>query len=472
MIGFSCNSSFNKYSIIKKMQLSILFFIANFLYIASASLIGPNKPSEDSFYTPPKGYENSKPGDILQFRKAPAKLASSFFPIDVKNVWQVLVRSEDSFGNPNAIVTTIMEPYSADPMKVVSYQTYEDSANIDCSPSYGFLFGANPGTVATQTDMPFIVMALKNGYYVVSPDYEGPKSTFTAGRQSGQAVLNSIRATLNSTDITGIDKNAKVAMWGYSGGSLASSFAAALQPVYAPDLSEHLIGVALGGFVTNITATAEITDGTPFAGLIPNALMGLANEYPDFEKNLFAQVSNPIARLALKNGREYCMIPAMVHYLGRQFFGGLLPVFPKGFGILNNDVINKVIYGNSMVTLANEMMPQIPTFIYHGSLDRIVPIVGAKSVYQQWCNNNIASLEFAEDTTGGHISETIVGAPAAWTWLEQRFEGKQPVKGCSHDTRASNFLYPGIKPTTLQFFQSLYETFLGSPLGPFDDSKF
>ncbi|KAG7662325.1 uncharacterized protein J8A68_004096, partial [[Candida] subhashii] len=80
-------------------------------------------------------------------------------------------------------------------------------------------------------------------------------------------------------------------------------------------------------------------------------------------------------------------------------------------------------------------------------------------------------LEFAEDTTGGHISETIVGAPAAWTWLEQRFEGKKPVKGCSYKTRASNFLYPGIKPTTLKFFQSLFETFLGSPLGPFDDSK-
>ena len=31
---------------------------------------------------------------------------------------------------------------------------------------------------------------LDQGYYVVSPDYEGPKLTFTIGKQSGQAVLN------------------------------------------------------------------------------------------------------------------------------------------------------------------------------------------------------------------------------------------------------------------------------------------
>lgn len=54
-------------------------------------------------------------------------------------------------------------------------------------------------------------------------------------------------------------------MWGYSGGSLASGWAAGLQPNYAPELGGNLLGAALGGFVTNITATAEATDGTVFA---------------------------------------------------------------------------------------------------------------------------------------------------------------------------------------------------------------
>ena len=49
-------------------------------------------------------------------------------------------------------------------------------------------------------------------------------------------MLNSIRAALKSGKITNIKDDAKVVMWGYSGGSLASGWAAALQPSYAPEL--------------------------------------------------------------------------------------------------------------------------------------------------------------------------------------------------------------------------------------------
>ena len=37
--------------------------------------------------------------------------------------------------------------------------------------------------------MTLIVPPLRSGYYVVTPDYEGPKATFAVGRQSGQATL-------------------------------------------------------------------------------------------------------------------------------------------------------------------------------------------------------------------------------------------------------------------------------------------
>ena len=73
---------------------------------------------------------------------------------------------------------------------------------------------------------------------------------------------------------------------GYSGGSLASGWAAALQPDYAPELSRNLLGVALGGFITNVTATVEATDDTIFAGIAANVLGGIANEYPEFKSIL------------------------------------------------------------------------------------------------------------------------------------------------------------------------------------------
>ncbi|KAG7660936.1 uncharacterized protein J8A68_005611 [[Candida] subhashii] len=446
---------------------SILYFAANFVSLSLGAIVSLKPPSKDPFYTATDGFKDAKPGDILRIRKAPSKLSSSFFPLDVKNTWQLLVRSEDSFGNPNVFVTTIIEPYNSDPAKVLSYQTFEDSSNLDCAPSYGVLSGAALGTMATQLEMTLMVLALQKGYYVVTPDYEGPKATFTVGKQSGQAVLNSVRATLNSGETTGISNDAKVAMWGYSGGSLASSWAASLQPKYAPELSKNLIGAALGGFVTNITATAEATDGGIFAALIPNAMNGLANEYPEFRDKIFDEV-HAFDKMTLEDGSELCLVPALFMFAYKEFLTGESPAFPKGFKLLEDEVISNTIDENSLINHSKDIMPEIPIFIYHGSFDMIVPINGAKDVYKIWCENDIGSLEFSEDLTSGHLTETIVGAPAAWTWIENRFDGKEAVKGCSHSVRLSNFLYPNMSTVTRDYFRGLYDAFSASPIGPLD----
>lgn len=212
-----------------------------------AAVIAPVKPSQDNFYTPPDGYENLKVGTILKFRNTPFPLSGIINTVNVQNSWQLLVRSEDTFGNPNAIVTTVIQPFNATSDKVVSYQTWEDAANLDCSPSYGIQYGADLTTLISLFEMYFMSALLDQGYYVVTPDYEGPKSTFTVGLQSGKATLNSIRAALGSGNLTGIDSNAEVMMWGYSGGTIASGWAAAIQSEYAPELTDNLIGAALGG---------------------------------------------------------------------------------------------------------------------------------------------------------------------------------------------------------------------------------
>ena len=166
-----------------------LILFLSLLQTIFASLFSLKPPSQDDFYKAPAGFKAAKPGDILKTRKSPNKPSSLYAPVEVQNSWQLLVRSEDSFGNPNAFVTTIIQPKNADPSKVVSYQNWEDASNINCSPSYGLQLGAPLSTILTQLDMTFIVPPLKSGYYVVLPDYEGPKSTFGVGRQSGKATL-------------------------------------------------------------------------------------------------------------------------------------------------------------------------------------------------------------------------------------------------------------------------------------------
>lgn len=197
----------------------------------------PTKPSEDPFYIAPEGFESKSPGDVLKHREMNNLFGIVVIPEKIKSVHQFLVRSEDSFGEPIAAVTTIFEPYNADPTKLLSYQAAEDAANIDCSPSYAMQLGADADTILTAQIEKLLAQAgLNEGWYVVIPDHQGPKSTFVVGESAGHIVLDSIRATLRSGNITGIHEDAKVTLWGYSGGSFASGWAAQMHPTYASEL--------------------------------------------------------------------------------------------------------------------------------------------------------------------------------------------------------------------------------------------
>ncbi|KAI5965107.1 hypothetical protein KGF57_000900 [Candida theae] len=443
------------------------YWIVLFLLLDSifAATVQPVKPTKDKFYTPPDGYEDSEVGTILKFRKTPLPLTGIINTVNVKNSWQFLVRSEDTFGNPNAFVTTVMEPFDAKPDKVVSYQTWEDSADLDCSPSYAIQQGSGWTTLITQFEMYFMGALLDQGYYVVTPDYEGPKSTFTVGLQSGRATLNSIRATLNSGNLTGIDPGAEVIMWGYSGGTIASGWAAAIQNEYAPELSDNLIGAALGGFVTNITATAEAVDGGIFAGLVSNALGGLGHEYPDLAEFMDKKVS-PQQEPNLAKSDTHCLIDSILDNLGTEYFTGESKWFPDGWKVFEMEPVDTIVKDNGLVYQPRNYTPQIPIFIYQGTQDNIVPIKSAKRTFQQWCEWGLESGEFAEDEATGHITEVFVGGPAALTWINNRFDGVPPVQGCNHTSRASNFDYPGLSQSYVDYFTAALNIVLGMELGP------
>lgn len=450
------------------MNFKNLAFFCFILVLAEYVVGGPLitlSPNKDDFYTPPEGYESHNNGDILRIRQTPQKLSSIFLPINIQNSWQALVRSTDSFGNPNAIVTTIMEPYNADPSKVVSYQSFEDSAALDCAPSYAYLFGSSGATISTQSEMYLIQIALDRGWYVVSPDYEGPKAAFTVGKQSGQATLDSIRATLNTTDITGIQEDAKVAMWGYSGGTVATGWAAALQPTYAKELKSNLIGAAVGGFVTNITATAEGVDGTFFVGLTVNAITGLSNEYADLKK-LLSEKLIPIKKPLYEKAGKLCLTSSIFNYAFQKIFSGPFRYVQDGWDILSLPTVKKVLDENTLALNKGDPMPEIPMFVFHGEKDKLVPFKDTQRVYDNWCEDGIKSFEFAVDESTGHITEVLEGTPAAIAWITKMFNGEEAVNGCSRTKRKTNLEYPGSDRSIFDFLSAAATSILGFELGP------
>lgn len=96
-------------------------------------------PSQDSWYRQPSDIGRYSPGDVIRSRHVAPQLESFLsFPanVSVKSVTQYLFRTTDNLRTPVASVATLIEPFRADSSKLLGYQTFYDSASVDCSPSY------------------------------------------------------------------------------------------------------------------------------------------------------------------------------------------------------------------------------------------------------------------------------------------------------------------------------------------------
>lgn len=432
----------------------------------ASSSSAPTKPLDDPFYTPPDGFELAKEGEVLKIRPTPHQLRSIFLPINVKKSWQILVRSSDTHGNATAILSTIIEPYNSDPTKLVSYQIAEDASFTNCAPSYSIQYGALMDTLIAQVEMFFMQMALNEGWWIVVPDYEGVKLSFTAGRVAAHSVLDSIRGTLSTANATGLHDDPQIVMWGYSGGSLATGWAASLQPTYAPDLNGRISGAALGGFVTNITETILSVDNTLYAGLIANGINGLGNEYPEMKAQITPHI-NPTYLPQYNKDGVLCMLISIIDSVYATIFHGATKPylwFPDGYNVFDLPVVKKTL---SDVTLGldREEMPKIPLFVYHGLDDSIVPSINTFRIYDIWKTNGIKSMEVAISNSTRHITEFFLGSPAAFTFLKKAFNG-DVINGTLLTYRYTNLDYPGVDPDIISFLYGSIKTVLGIKLGP------
>ncbi|MFI5783252.1 hypothetical protein [Nocardia sp. NPDC051570] len=97
----------------------------------------PQIPQDDPFYLPPPDFADTAPGTILRSRDVPLAVLTAL-PIKTQS-WQLLYRTTDLFGKPDATVTTVLLPFGAQPdpkRPLLSHQAFYDSANPACGPSY------------------------------------------------------------------------------------------------------------------------------------------------------------------------------------------------------------------------------------------------------------------------------------------------------------------------------------------------
>ena len=379
-------------------------------------------PSQDPFYLRPQGFEKAKPGTILRHRLSPAPLAKyNGQPSNVKATYQLLYRSTNSIGNPEVAVTTIVVPEDADPTKLLSFQSAYDSADNDCSPSYQFLQGAAANTTGSVDELGFIAHLLSRGWIVNIPDYEGLLAAYSAGVGAGFATLDSVRAALRSSQFTGIDSQARLAMWGYSGGSFASNWASELQPSYAPEL--RFVGTAAGGLTPNLTSVFLTINDSPAAGLAIAGILGLAKAYFNLSEYLDTHLVKSTAS-AFRMGNHECFMQD-----GRQYANqNLSDYFVDGEQFLTRPVPSSVV--NIAGILGRHGPPAMPLYLYKAVHDEISPIADTDKLVQEYCAQGV-DVQYIRIHKGDHEEVAVSGLSGAMTFLEHVMSGGEVKKGCN-----------------------------------------
>ena len=385
--------------------------------LAAAIAVGPASagaqiplPDDDPFYVQPDPMPDVPPGTVLASR--PVTIKGLGIPLPFIKAWHLLYASTDTAGDPAAAVGTVIVPAfkaQTSPRPLLSYQTAEDSLNMKCAPSYRMRLGI-------EKEEPLIYSALLKGWVVMVPDYEGLESLFGAGVQAGQATLDGIRAAQSFAPAGLSGAGTPVGLMGYSGGGLATTWAAELEPTYAPAL--NVKGVAAGGVPGNIENIARNVNGGPFSSLYLAAALGIARAYPELidldtllnekGKTAAAQISNLCIEqytipFAFKNINDYTTVGDPL----------LLPQ------------VQQVLALNSL----GQRTPIGPMYVYHSILDQLIPIADVDALVADYCDEGV-TVKYRRDLLSEHIALAATGGPAALQYLTERFAGKPAPSTC------------------------------------------
>jgi Secretory lipase len=375
-------------------------------------------PRAVSFAAQPASLAGDKPGQILKSRPVTIKAVGFSVPYQA---WQIQYVSENTAGQLQADVATVVKPASPSPTpRLLSYQPAIDSDSPTCQPSYvltqspvklGFesLGGLESfAAVATGTSL---------GYTVVIPNFEGPDNEWTAGVEEGYGTLDGIRAAENFAPLDLDGAATPVGLMGYSGGSQASEFAAEEAPTYAPELD--IVGAAIGGLPVNIGHIAAKADGGLFAGVYFAAAVGIARAYPQIDID---SLLTPAGKQMVKAISAMCIEQFVPTYLFQRIEsytkGGLNP--------LDDPTIQQVIADDTMGVVG---VPRIPMQIYMATFDELVVTPDVTTLVGRYCAAG-ETIQYIQFPLADHITAEAEGLPGAIAYMQARFAGDPPPSTC------------------------------------------
>jgi len=402
------------------LLLAVASAVALAAAVADAQAANIPAPDMDPFYAQPANIAGLANGTVIASRSITAM--AGLIPMPAK-AWQVKFKSQDNTGAAAAYMTTVMVstvPWTGEgPRPVLSYQTAEDGVGTKCSPSYAIRdpLQATLDGSGGPSETTLMQLALQRGWTVVVPDYEGPRSMFLGSDGEARGVLDSLRAARAFAPAR-INNAAPLALWGYSGGALATADAAQMQPSYAPKLK--LSGIALGGVVADIKATMNAFSGSAGGGALVMGFVGVDRSYPQYH---LQQYINAKGRAAIANSQTDCLADAAAKY-----------PFAKIADYTNNPaLIDSPAFAPlfaAISPLSRPGTPAAPVYDYHAVDDEFAPIGPDRELMARYCAAGVA-VDHVEFPVGEHLTEAVTGAPGALAYLADRFAGLPAPDNCT-----------------------------------------
>ena len=394
------------------------------------------QPKDDPFYsyTGSTPLASIAPGTVLQTRSFPYHIF--VFPTLLETT-QLLYRSTSQTGKPTVNVTSVIRPLiQLDEKKVISYQSAYDSLNRNDEPSCAISGGLRLGGVIPNVEAAVFGPFIADGYTINIPDTEGQRADFAAGPEYGMNTLDSIRAAFNSSTVD-LPPDAKVAMLGYSGGAIATEWAAELAPTYAPDVNARMIGAAMGGVLVDPAHNLHYVEGTGFwSGIIAMALVGIARAFEvDFTPYLSAHGARVFHEMQTAS-----IVDVLGQYPGLKWEDLFSPEYPTPESLpLYVECANKLIMGTGGT-------PTAPLFIGQGANGELegtpgdkegigagdgVMIAGdVRTLARDYCAKG-TTVHYEQYDALSHIWSVPIWLPNAIAWIKQRFAGLPAPQNCS-----------------------------------------
>lgn len=392
-------------------------------------------PHDDlGFYEVPADVDlaATAPGTVLRERELNYHVATLETPV---RVTQLLYATTNVHGEIEENVTIVMHPPVPASGNVISYQSFYDSLNPTDNPSRIIAGNQTLGGLISTLESAMIAPALLSGHAVVLSDTQGKDANFAAGPGYGAATLDSLRAATNSPSAP-VSEDARIGLFGYSGGAIASNWAAILMAEYAPELQSRIVGVAQGGlFVNPVNNLSYAGEGPVWSGVVAMALAGLSRAY-DVDVN---QYLTEHGMRVLEDVRDLSIIEAFGRYPNMRWPDIVRPEYPTPQDAPElMDVIRKLNMGNGPA-------PTVPMFIFQGAGgfieatppggpgvgpgDGVMVAGDVRSLVRDYCAAG-AQIEYREYPWFSHVITAVPWLVEGHLWLERMLQGVPATNNC------------------------------------------